>query len=482
MPDDPMRPLPVEIFMRDYYEPRLLPRVLAGEKFKPIRPLADLNRVQPIVKITEVKQVKETNKVTVTVEVGGADRAFQRNGKEVVMETGVHDLRLFRDGQLVAQWPEPGEETFKSIDISSEEELKAWRRATEIELDEEGKATNTFTVKLPRREGLEEVEFSAYAFNKDRVKSETARKTLYVEEKLKPVKGCAYIITVGVSDNEDLHWRLTYAAEDARLIKKTLVENLKESGKYEEVVSIPLITVPLVMDFDDEGVEEERRTFVRPTKENIKAVVDVLAGREVDSSRLEKLPKRLRGKLKPVEPEDVVVFSFSTHGVTDASGEFYILPHDLGKGSGGKVTQELLKHSIASQELSLWLSTMDAEQMVMIIDACHSAAAVEVEGFKPGPMGNPGLGQLSYDKRMPILAATQATDSAWAKGHSLLTVALAKEGISEGKAAKEGQLTLMLALKYAVERVPKLYEEMMGKEESKTVQQPKLFDFRVANK
>jgi WD40 repeat protein len=40
MPDAPFTPLPVEIFMRDYYEPRLLARILAGETFGPIRSLA----------------------------------------------------------------------------------------------------------------------------------------------------------------------------------------------------------------------------------------------------------------------------------------------------------------------------------------------------------------------------------------------------------------------------------------------------------
>src|SRR5204863_790217 len=29
--DAPMQPLPIDIFMRDYYEPRLLPRILAAE-------------------------------------------------------------------------------------------------------------------------------------------------------------------------------------------------------------------------------------------------------------------------------------------------------------------------------------------------------------------------------------------------------------------------------------------------------------------
>ena len=57
--DDPLRPLPLEIFMRDYFEPRLEARLVGclrsgGERCDPTvgaRPdLASLNRVQPAVK------------------------------------------------------------------------------------------------------------------------------------------------------------------------------------------------------------------------------------------------------------------------------------------------------------------------------------------------------------------------------------------------------------------------------------------------
>jgi len=472
--DGPFLPLPVEIFMRDYYEPHLLERLLAGEQFKSVRSLLDLSRIQPYVSITKIEQSKDSPEIlSVAMEVSAAEGTFQRGGKDVVMKTGVHDLRLYRNGQLVGRWPEAGEMTYKSLNTTSEEELRAWRKATEIKLDNNGKATKTFTVRLPRREDLKEVEFTAYAFNLDRVKSETARQTYKVPAKLKPVLGRAYVITVGVSGNEDMDWGgLTAPAQDAKLIQETLAKKLRGSGKYEKVVPIWLITVPPVSDLDDEETKQERKTFINPTKENIKTVIDMLAGREVDPARLEQIPQELRSELLPVQPEDLVVLSFSSHGVTDANGEFYVLPYNLGTGSGGKVTPELLKRSISSQELSLWLSPLDAEQLVMVVDACHSAAAVEVEGFKPGPMGNPGLGQLSYDKGMPILVATQAMSSAWAGEYSLLTLALAKEGVGEK------QLGLMDALKYAEQRVPKLYEEMMGKEEKRKIQEPKLFEFK----
>jgi len=116
------------------------------------------------------------------------------------------------------------------------------------------------------------------------------------------------------------------------------------------------------------------------------------------------------------------------------------------------------------------------EQIFMVIDACHAAAAVEVEGFKPGPMGNPGLGQLSYDKRMPILAATQAADSAYAKEYSLLISALAQV-IKEEQAAHGGAVALREILRHSAERVPTLYQKMVGKERRKRFQKPKLFDF-----
>lgn len=43
-----------------------------------------------------------------------------------------------------------------------------------------------------------------------------------------------------------------------------------------------------------------------------------------------------------------------------------------------------------------------------MLDSCYSASSVEANDFKPGPMGSRGLGQLSYDKRVRILAASQS--------------------------------------------------------------------------
>jgi len=55
-------------------------------------------------------------------------------------------------------------------------------------------------------------------------------------------------------------------------------------------------------------------------------VIDILAGREVTRAKLEQLPPGLRSNLRPIQPEDLVILSFSAHGVTDANGEFYCSP------------------------------------------------------------------------------------------------------------------------------------------------------------
>jgi hypothetical protein len=101
---------------------------------------------------------------------------------------------------------------------------------------------------------------------------------------------------------------------------------------------------------------------------------------------------------------------------------------------------------------------VDAGEMALMIDACHSAASVEVPGFKPGPMGDRGLGQLAYDKGMRILAATQADDVALESEkleQGLLSYALVRDGLGlkEGKTRRadlngDGRVMLQEWLEY----------------------------------
>jgi hypothetical protein len=185
MSDNPLHALSVEIFMRDYYEPRLLPRMLAchdaearggdpeacKKAFKPVRPLAELNRIQPDVRIVDVRRGASADEAMVEVEVAGKEDPTQKNGKT---KTAAYDLRLFRDGQIVGQWPEP------RGGIGGAEDIAAWRNETLVLMPaEQTKATHQFRVKLASRDKGQTVRFTAYAFNEDRVKSATATDETY---------------------------------------------------------------------------------------------------------------------------------------------------------------------------------------------------------------------------------------------------------------------------------------------------------------
>ena len=244
MPDDPLNALPLEIFMRDYYEPQLLQRYLAGERFGEIKNLSQLNRAQPKVEITKIVQQGDApDTVAVTVEVAKGTGRFRIGGKELELQTGVYDLRLFRDAQLVAYAPKPAEEISLSTGLlESVEQPQNWRTRTAVKLDANGQATHTFTVKLPRTKDLSKVEFSAYAFNEDRIKSATSRFEHSLENPLPPIKGRAYVLTIGVRASESPVKRLTYAAKDAKRIGEVLSASLASSQDYEKPTLIRLIS------------------------------------------------------------------------------------------------------------------------------------------------------------------------------------------------------------------------------------------------
>ncbi len=475
MSNDPLKPLPLEIFMRQYYEPRLLARILAGEKLKPLPSLAELNRTQPEVKIIDISP-DSSETVQVTIEVANVKSAAQKDTSGNPVESGVYDVRLFRDGQLVGYAPHDGAE-------DESDSIWSWITSLftssptvegEVELDKNGKATLKFpNIKLPRT-GIDQVEFSAYAFNADRIKSATDRKSYTITPKPSPVKGRAYVISLGVNAYERDGLNLRYAANDARRMQDNMAGRLAARGEYEEVISLPLVSdydvtladgsTVAAQDATIQQVREGRKRVTQnhATKAHLRAALDVLAGREVDAALLKDTLNA--DKLRAARPEDLVLLSISSHGYTDSDGIFYIVPSDT--GTAPISSPEFRSHCVSSDELSRWLRDVDAGELVMIVDACHSAAAVEGTDFKPGPMGSRGLGQLSYDKGMRILTATQADNVALEANRmrqGLLIYALLEDGLSSWLAdykPRDKSILLTEWLGYGVERVPRLYEEV----------------------
>jgi hypothetical protein len=475
--DAPLLPLSFEIFMRDYFEPKLLPRLLkcteegnCEQEFKPVRDLSSLNRTQPKIEITKITPGVSPDTVEVSAEVANAVSESQKDPHGSGLSSGVFDVRLFREGQLVGHSTsdERLQTTFR-VYKDFDEELAVWREASKVNLVN-GKKTFTFTVKLPSNQPAKEVEFSAYAFNEDRVKSNTATSRWSLAEAPKSqsvqpgVKPRAYVISVGVNANENPAFDLQFAANDARRFQEVLSQRLSATGEYSEVVPVSLIS-----DWEERGGQKVT-TQRGATKANFKAVIDLLAGRRVSDEIKRAIPNA--GKLLRSTPDDLVMILFSSHGYADRNGAFYFIPYDTGSGVCKSFTETVRTRSISSDELSLWLRDVDAGRMTLIVDACYSTAAIEGSGFKPGPMGSRGLGQLAYDKRMRILTATQADNvamelTATADGraikHGLLSYALLENGLDAGGADfKPLDKNIFMAewLEFGAVDVPKLFALM----------------------
>ena len=214
----------------------------------------------------------------------------------------------------------------------------------------------------------------------------------------------------------------------------------------------------------------------------------------VNDATKEKIREALAQISAEAAPDDVLFFSFSGHGYSNQLGQFYLLPADV-RGSCTGVNEEMLRTAVSADELAEWLRPIDAGDMTFILDACDSASSVESHDFKPGPMGSAGLGQLAYDKRMRILAASQPNQAAResaALGKGLLTYSLTDLGLVEGEAdwkPKDGRITVGEWLGFAADEVPKIVESgavksprgliLVGSQRKSvpSTQTPALFDF-----
>lgn len=412
---DPFRLLPPEVFLRDFYEPQLLRRLLGGEIPASVPPLATLDRAQPEIEIARIASSPgKPDAVDVTVRVRATGR------------TSAVDVHLLRDGRLVG--------------LRTEEEGP-------LPLDAEGWAEVPFRgVALPRNGVQTGVTFGAYAFNGDGVKSPTVRKVHPLPTGRPARPGRAYLLLVGVNTSAVSRWNLRYAANDARLLQEILWQGLQDTKMYEEVVAVPLVA-------DADTVRQEKGL---PDRAVIRGVIDLLAGRPVAAEIEDLIPDKDR--LRPAGPDDLVLLAFSTHGVTDPAGRFHLAPRDIGEGE--------LEGWISSDDLSDWLRGVDAGSLVMIVDACHSAATISTPGFKPGPLGSRGLGQLAYAKGMQIVAASGVDDVALESSaieQGFLTYALARSGLTSLRAdwrPLDGSVSVSEWLAYGARRVPELHAEI----------------------
>jgi hypothetical protein len=425
--------------MRDFYLPQMFTKLLdctvagsCGRVLKPLPALATLNRQLPLVRVTGAT-VTKPGWVNVSIEVD--DTSDQASGRPA----GVYGVKLLMNNREIARQPDdPTAPVPRTLD--------EWRKANfSPPADEKGWRYWDFNFPLPT-DG-KPIEFSAYSFNSDRVKSDTHR-MMWTPPPTPPRPRRAFVLTIGVNHYNESRLALNYAVPDAKLI----------SARLAQIPGYQMHHTSLTTGRRADGKER------KVTRDDIDYALGILAGYPPGPHRAELAASgHDASRLDNAMPDDIVIISFSGHGFADATGNFSLLPSDAvwGVDNAAPAADTVIN----AARLTMWLRAIYASEIAFIIDACHSGAAVDTPDFKPGPMGDPGLGQLAFDKGLRILAATQANDLAMENallGQGVLSAALGQglptSGAPPADVNRDGRVRLDEWLRYAVAEMPAVNE------------------------
>jgi WD40 repeat protein len=401
--------VPVEVFFGDFYYPGLLADAISRRSMGIVPSLAQKDRRQPQL---------ELSLTSATTDKGITTRTVEARITVSHAPAGAQDVRLFRNGSLVKVW--------------HGDALK-------------GQSSVTLEATIPVVAGKNLI--TAYAFNRDNIKSPTSSLTVEGAESLRRV-GTLYVLAIGINKYRNPDYNLNFAVADADEISRQVKNNQDQLGNYTHTELL------LLSDQD-------------ATRENIELALGRLAGKSsLPLMGASPAIKEELQRIKAVEPEDAVIIYYAGHGV--AIGErFYLLPFDFTAGT----QQQIRTSGISDLDLNEMLEPIGAGKMLMVIDACQSGQALGGEREGRGPMNSKGMAQLAYDKGMYILTAAQSFQAAKEIGrtptgkdikHGLLSFTLL-EGFARATADNNRQITERNWMNYAVEQVPLLQMDEMKK-------------------
>src|SRR5262249_20254363 len=292
---------PAETFFNEFYHPGLLAEIMAGKRPRAPRSITQLDRRQPELKLTTSTGPLGAADVSKRNLAGTIEVTERPADKDWATGSGARDVRLFRNGSLV----------------------KAWRGDVL-----NGRSSATLETTIPIVAG--ENRLTAYAFNRDNVKSRDAKVELKGADALQRAGNC-YILAIGINTYSNAQYNLKYAAADARSFAEELRRQQQRIASYQNIEVIAL---------SDE----------QATKANILSALRLLAG----SSEVvpQDAPAALK-EIKRAQPEDTVVIFYAGHGTAQGQ-RFYLIPNDLGY-AGDRTNldaaglQTILVHSISDE-------------------------------------------------------------------------------------------------------------------------------------
>ena len=434
--------------------------------------------------LSVAREAHRPGSATVTVQVESRTATQKRVDDRVWEPSGMRDLRILLDGELVREVslsPADGVESSAECQVDQGQAIDKGTlliKCAHIALPTAG-TTGSANSPSPGFLGRSQrqLEFTAYAYSVYGIKSESS--VYRLPEILQDGrKGKAYLIVFGANASSDPKLNLAYAAKDADSFAGEFSRELLKTNRFSDVV-----TVKLVSDYRVNG-RQLQVTERNARKGYLENTLAILAGRHSSN-----LPHRLRcgtvmpfscpAALEKAGPNDAVILYVAAHGDTDPTGRFFILPYDVKSDGDGNAAWQ---SEISSQELAAWFRDVDAGSISIILDTCYSKEAIAEPGFKPGPFGSKDLGELAYAKGIRVLAASQGFAFETGEGqvnHGLLNAALIEDGLIARKALYSGdtELTLSQLFQYALKRVPETYKALYPDSPVDFEQHPTYFDF-----
>jgi WD40 repeat protein/uncharacterized caspase-like protein len=422
---------PLEAFVATFYRPGILSDVMSGASLPlPSRRVEDLTLEEPSLDIWITPDgVDATTPLPIVNTLKKLQRA-QRDDGTLTVSNRVSNVQIDFHDPLAPDSVLRGARLFRNGIL-----VKLWRNG--IQLDREGNASVSVPVTVVAGENL----LTAYAFSKGDIKSQDVTLKATGDQSLAR-KGIVYILAIGIDSYSNQDFQLKFAGPDAQEFAKEITSTAHGWKGFSEVRALSLI--------DGDA-----------TKENVLAALGRLGG------LVPEVPHGAPAAILSFEraaPEDSLFIFFAGHGLS--SGDHYFLvPHDLGyQGKRAAIDlpglAEVTKNSISDVEIEHAFESIDAGQMVFILDSCYSGQVLASDEQRMGPLNSYGLAHLAYEKGIYILTASQSYQAALESatfGHGLLTYSLVDRGLKESKAAdSKGTITISSWLNFVSEDVPKL--------------------------
>jgi len=396
--------VPLSAMFEKFYTPRLLPRILADEKFEPVNVNIKELKKAPTVKLQFKEglrnlEVGDDGMQTIQTKVGNASVAITA---ECPLDR-VTEIRLYQNGKLV--------ETTRNLTV-----------------EDDGKSDKTLikTFQINLVEGTNR--FKAIALNTERTESrpvemnvifKPADKKLEIDLKVSEVQ--LHLIVVGINIYKNTKYNLNYAMDDAEAFKLALENGAKSIfGKV-----------------------------------NTHFIKDAEATKAGIVAALEKVKDQAGA-------EDVFVFYFAGHGVVNDRKEFFLVPSDVVQLYGSD--DALAQKGLSAASLQQFSKDIKAQKQLYILDACQSAGALDnIVAFR-GAAEEKAIAQLARSTGTHWLTASGSSQFATEfsqLGHGAFTYCLL-EALKGGADNGDKKISIKELDTYLQLKVPEVTEKYKG--------------------